>query len=98
VSETPGIPGPFSLGDPDRLAAILRGADLADVTVRELAVPLRAASFEEWWKRTPALAGPLSKIVGSLHEHAVGEIRTRLLAAVRPYERPRRSSCRVSPW
>jgi SAM-dependent methyltransferase len=83
----PGIPGPFSLADAARLAAILRGADLTDVTVRELAVPLRAASFEEWWKRTSALAGPLSKILGSLHEHAVGEIRARLREAVRPYEK-----------
>jgi enediyne biosynthesis protein CalE5 len=54
----PGIAGPFSLGDADRLAAILRGADLIGVSVRELAVPLRAASFEEWWKRTSALVGP----------------------------------------
>lgn len=82
----PGIPGPFSLEDADRLAAILSAAGLADVTVRELAVPLRAASFEQWWTRTSALAGPLAKILASLPEHALGEIRARLRDAVRPYE------------
>ena len=28
--------------------------------------PLRAASFEDWWERTSALAGPLAKILASL--------------------------------
>lgn len=31
----PGVPGPFSLGDPGRLAGVLRDAELADVTVGE---------------------------------------------------------------
>ena len=62
----PGVPGPFSLADPEQLAAILSGAGLTDVTVRELPVPLRAGSFEEWWNRTTALAGPLAKILQSL--------------------------------
>lgn len=82
----PGIPGPFSLADADRLAAMLAGADLAEVTVRELAVPLRAGSFEEWWSRTSALAGPLAKILASLSVPAVDKIRARLRDAVRPYE------------
>jgi enediyne biosynthesis protein CalE5 len=82
----PGIPGPFSLADTDRLAAILSGAQLAEVTVRELPVPLRAGSFEEWWSRTSALSGPLAKILASLPEPAVGEILARLREAVRPYE------------
>jgi SAM-dependent methyltransferase len=67
----PGIPGPFSLGDADALASVLNGAGLADVAVRELPVPLRAASFEEWWTRTSALAGPLSAILAALPEPAV---------------------------
>lgn len=82
----PGVPGPFSLADADRLAAILAGAELADATVRELAVPLRARSFEEWWSRTSALSGPLAKILASLPEPAVGKVRARLREAVRPYE------------
>ena len=42
-------------------AACSPTAGLADVAVDELAVPYRAASFEEWWTRTAALAGPLAQ-------------------------------------
>src|SRR6266545_5431714 len=49
----PGVPGPFALEDAGRLAGLLAGAQLRDVAVSELAVPLRAASFEEWWTRPP---------------------------------------------
>jgi SAM-dependent methyltransferase len=66
----PGIPGPFALGDADALHGLLTGAGFADVRVSELAVPLRAASFEEWWARTSALAGPLAAILASMPEEA----------------------------
>jgi hypothetical protein len=32
----PGVPGPFALDDPERLAGLLGGAGLAGVTVTEL--------------------------------------------------------------
>jgi ubiquinone/menaquinone biosynthesis C-methylase UbiE len=81
----PGIPGPFSLEDSGRLAAILTEAGLADVAVEQLAVPMRAASFEEWWARTSALAGPLAKILEALPEPAVAGIRARVREAIEPY-------------
>jgi SAM-dependent methyltransferase len=66
----PGIPGPFSLGDPDALGALLSSAGFAGVRVTELAVPLRAASFDAWLARTSALAGPLAAILASMPEEA----------------------------
>jgi SAM-dependent methyltransferase len=84
----PGIPGPFSLEDSDRLARLLSDAELADVVVGELPVPLSAASFEEWWARTSALAGPLAKMLSSLPEEAAQAIRARMRDATRPYETP----------
>ena len=66
----PGIPGPFSLSGAGVLAGLLEGAGLADVAVSELSVPLRAGSFEEWWTRTAALAGPLAAILPTLPEPA----------------------------
>lgn len=62
----PGIPGPFSLHDGAALAGLLRDAGFADVVVHEIDVPLRTASFEEWWTRTSALAGPLAAILATL--------------------------------
>jgi ubiquinone/menaquinone biosynthesis C-methylase UbiE len=81
----PGVPGPFSLDDADRLRSLLDGAGLADARVDELAVPLQAGSFDEWWQRTSVLAGPLSTILGSLPDHARRELRHRLRETVAPY-------------
>jgi SAM-dependent methyltransferase len=84
----PGVPGPFSLGDPERLAGLLAGAGLSDVVVGELPVPLRARSFDEWWARTSALAGPLAKMLAALSDEAAQAIRVRAQAAVGAYETP----------
>jgi hypothetical protein len=82
----PGVPGPFALEDAERLAGLLTEAHLEDVAVSELPVPMRAASFDEWWARTSALAGPLAKIVAALPEPAVDALRARAREAVQPYE------------
>jgi SAM-dependent methyltransferase len=84
----PGVPGPFSLADPDRLARLFSDAALTDVVVSELAVPMRAGSFEEWWERTCTLAGPLAKLLASLSEEAARAIRARAQVATRAYETP----------
>jgi SAM-dependent methyltransferase len=80
-----GVPGPFSLSDAGALARLLAGADLEDVVVGEQPVALRAASFDEWWTRTAALAGPLAQIVAALPEEAAQALRRRLHEAVGPY-------------
>jgi SAM-dependent methyltransferase len=84
----PGIPGPFSLDDRDRLAGLLSAADLIDVDVVDVAAPLRANSFEEWWRRTSALAGPVARLVASLPQPAAHELQARLRDAVARYETP----------
>ena len=66
----PGVPGPFSLATTPALAGLLAGAGLADVAVERAAVPLRAGSFDEWWTRTSALAGPLAQRLAALPEPA----------------------------
>jgi len=84
----PGVPGPFALDDPDRLARLLGGAELADVVVTEMPTPLRDASFDGWWTRTSSLAGPLAKRLAMLPEQARQQLRARLTEAVRPYQTP----------
>jgi enediyne biosynthesis protein CalE5 len=81
----PGIPGPFSLGEPGRLRATLRDGGLGDVVVEEIAVPLRAPSFDAWWSRTSALAGPLAAILAGLPAPAAAAIRDRLRETTAPY-------------
>jgi ubiquinone/menaquinone biosynthesis C-methylase UbiE len=84
----PSVPGPFSLDDADDLAGLLRDAGLVEVTVDEVEVPMSVGSFEEWWARTSALAGPLSKMLASLPDEAAGALRARVREAARPYETP----------
>jgi SAM-dependent methyltransferase len=84
----PGVPGPFSLDDPDRLGRLLADAELADVVVTEVPAPLRDASFDAWWTRTSSLAGPLAKRLAILPENARRQLRARLTEAVRPYQTP----------
>ena len=84
----PGVPGPFSLADSDRLGRLFSDAGLTDVVVSDLSVPLRAGSFGEWWGRTCALAGPLAKMLASLSEEAKQAIRDRARDAIRAYKTP----------
>ena len=81
----PGIPGPFSLDDRDGLATLLAGAGLANVVVEDVTVPLRSPSFEAWWTRTTALAGPLAAIVAGLPDATRASLADRLRAALVPY-------------
>ena len=51
-------------------------------------MPARAGSFEEWWQRTSALAGPLAATLESLPDGARTAIREHARKSVREYETP----------
>ena len=84
----PGVPGPFSLGDPELLVNLFVDAGVADIESADVAVPMRAPSFDAWWERTCALAGPLAKVLESLPREASDAIREHAREAVRDYEQP----------
>jgi ubiquinone/menaquinone biosynthesis C-methylase UbiE len=84
----PGVPHPFSLDDPDRLAGVLRAGGLLDVDVAEHSTPYVAASPDEWWTRTTAIAGPLAQLVASLPADAARALRERAIEAISPYVTP----------
>jgi SAM-dependent methyltransferase len=83
-----GVPGPFSLDDAERLACVLAGAGLTAIEVQEVDVPYRAATLEEWWTRTSALAGPLAQRLAALPAPARRALLERAAAAVEPYRTP----------
>lgn len=82
----PGVNGPFALGDADRLGGLLRAAGLDEVGVAGLPMPLVDPTFDAWWSRTSALAGPLAARLAGMGERDRAELRARLADAVRPYE------------
>ena len=82
----PGVPGPFSLDDAGRVEALLDAAGFADVEVSELPTPYRAASVDEWWTRTVALAGPLAQRLALLPEPAARALRDRAGDAIAVYQ------------
>lgn len=82
----PGVPGPFALSDRAHLERLLTEASAIDVVVEEIEVPRRAASFDDWWRRTSALAGPLAKMLESLPADARDGMRAHAETAARAYE------------
>jgi SAM-dependent methyltransferase len=84
----PGVPGPFSLDDGDRLAGLLAGAGLAGIAVEDVTAPLCSPSFEAWWARGSALAGPVAALVAGLPDAARASLDGRLRAALVPYTTP----------
>jgi hypothetical protein len=81
----PGVPGPFSLDDADRLAATLDAAGFDDVTVAEVPTPFRAATADGWWSVVPPGAGPLALLLPALDEHVRAAIRATVDEALAPY-------------
>jgi SAM-dependent methyltransferase len=81
----PGVPGPFALDDTGTVTRLLAAATLVDIAVVEVPVPLHAATFDEWWSRTRALAGPLATIVASLPDPTRDAIVERLRDAIARY-------------
>jgi hypothetical protein len=77
----PGMPGPFSLDEPDRLARALADGGLEDVDVARVAAPMTLPSLEAWWGRVPELAGPLALALAGIEPDVRDAIRSRALAA-----------------
>jgi ubiquinone/menaquinone biosynthesis C-methylase UbiE len=81
----PGMPGPFALEDAGEVDTIVRAAGFVDVAITELSVPMQAKSFEEWWRRTSGLAGPLSSVLAMLPPDAAEALQERAREAAVPF-------------
>ena len=81
----PGIPGPFALADRAHLQGLFVEAGFSAVRVDEISTPLHSPTFEAWWARTKAIAGPLSAMLGWLDEEKTAQLEQRLRESVAPY-------------
>ena len=73
----PGVPGPFSLDDPDQLAALLTGAELVDVCRQRAADPapcrlVRGVVDADLRPRRPAREQTLASLPGECRAGAAG--------------------------
>jgi ubiquinone/menaquinone biosynthesis C-methylase UbiE len=80
--------GPFALADAQRLEQLLVTAGLVEVEVARHSVPMRVGSFDEWWRRTSALAGPLAGIIAALPAEVRDDLRARLHEAAAGFVTP----------
>ncbi len=84
----PGMPGPFSLSQPERLAGVFDAAGLCDVEVQQVSVPMDADCFDRWWARTSGLAGPLSTILSRIDGQGATGIRELARASLADFASP----------
>lgn len=72
----PGTPGPFALGDPERVRALVSEAGFRDAVVEVLELERRYASLDEWWEGSTAGDGPLSTTLQYLAEDQLERLRS----------------------
>lgn len=84
----PGMPGPFALADSAKVRDLLDGAEFADVDVEAFSVPLRLPTFEAWWARTTAIAGPVAAMIDRLDAATSAALEDHVRAAVQQYTTP----------
>jgi enediyne biosynthesis protein CalE5 len=81
----PGLPGPFALDGVERLRAPLEASGLVELAIEEVEIPRRATSFDDWWARTSALAGPLARLLANLPPDIAEGVQQRARAFAEPY-------------
>jgi ubiquinone/menaquinone biosynthesis C-methylase UbiE len=80
-----GAPGPFALGDKQRVRDLLEDAGFEEVWVEPLDLLQRAPSFEEFWETTLDIARSFHDAVLARPESEIAEIRSSLADRFKPY-------------
>ncbi len=78
-------PGPFALGDAERVRALLEQAGFVEVRVEAIALARRQASFAELWETTLDLSPSFHDAVLSRPASEIAEIEASLAARFAPY-------------
>ena len=83
-----GPGGIFSLGDPDRLSSLVKGAGLLDVVVEDFPILFRSDSIDAHVTRVASLAGPLAGALKSASVEQLAALRGTAAQLAAPYITP----------
>jgi ubiquinone/menaquinone biosynthesis C-methylase UbiE len=81
----PGTPGPFALGDPERLRGLLNEAGFGDVVVGGLDLEQRHTSFDAFWEISLDCARTFHDAVMSLPEAEAAAVRAAVAGRLQPF-------------
>lgn len=81
----PDTPGPFRLGDVDRVRALVEAADFASPSVEDVALTWRYGSFDEYWATSLDLSSNLKAVLLTLDEQDADRLRKLVEQALAPY-------------
>jgi ubiquinone/menaquinone biosynthesis C-methylase UbiE len=84
----PGTPGPFALGDPERVRELLAQAGFAEIDVQALEIEQRYPSYEDCWETTLDIAHVFHDAVLARPEVEIAQIRAGLEARLSPFTEP----------
>jgi SAM-dependent methyltransferase len=83
-----GTPGPFALGDADRLRGVLSDAGFEDADVERVELTEPHDSPESWWSAVETSAGPVVALLAALPDDKRDAVRTRAIERVQAYRTP----------
>jgi SAM-dependent methyltransferase len=86
AAPAPGTPGPFALGDAERVLELLRQAGFDEPRVQTLELHRRHADFGEFWETTLDLSRAFHDAVLARPQREIEEIEAAVHARLAPYE------------
>ena len=83
----PGSPGPFALGDPDRVGELLEGAGFTEIELDALEILQLDPDFETWWQGHLDLSTTARTAVEHGDPRAVDAAKAEIRAGLGPFTR-----------
>lgn len=81
----PGAPGPFALGDPERIRDLLGAAGFTDVEVEAVEFVFGYADADDAWDAILDLNGPMAAVIESLSDEERSATRDAVIDAYSPH-------------